>query len=497
VDIRDSKTASVIIEDIESNQTQLRRIAEYKAYKVECGAQREYVIERLSQLFPESYKTMRVSDISLSRKVISKISKAYKDKPIRDAGDSTDVLGEVYTAGMFNRAFKEFERDYNRQSYGLLWINRVNDNVCLHSLKGFEAFVVRYQGSGELKCVIINYPDTEITTTTSSDTDFMDNIIAESQNDSSANSRIYAMWTKEHHSVWRTRVSKDAKGNAVQELVGVPISDNMDMINPLGVLPFVFASKSTAIDLPFINPITEQSIMYNLLQSDLLTAAALQGYGQLVLKMPEGTEMKNLHTGMTTAINLPLVENADNQADASYINANPDLDGMRETIKEFAQQVLSEHGITAGQASGEFSSGLERLIANADVTDLVDSNQQQFAEIEKQVFEVVKRYGEVYGDFSLGNDELKVVFPKSKVLISDAETLQNIKTRMELGLITEVEAMQIIDPNLGDDQAREKLEEIKREKQNKISTFMGGINANIRNGSQQNDQPQEEVEQDS
>ena len=47
MDIRTPAIAQTLIEDIEANQTQDRRIAEYKAYKVETGAQREYIVERL------------------------------------------------------------------------------------------------------------------------------------------------------------------------------------------------------------------------------------------------------------------------------------------------------------------------------------------------------------------------------------------------------------------------------------------------------------------
>lgn len=487
MDIRNPDVAKEIINDIEAEQTMKRRVGEYAAYKVDSGAQLEYVRDRLERLFPESYLTMRVSDISLSHKVLSKLSKAYKDRPIRTMGSGTDVLNEIYKEGNFNRGFKDFERDFNRQGYGLLWVNLVNGKLCLHSLKGFESFVIRNEASGDLEAVIINYPDSEITTTASSDTDYMDQIIAESQNDSSAQSRIYAMWTKDHHSVWRIQPSKSNRGNFVKTIMNMEIPGNEHMSNDLGILPFVFASKSTAIDLPFLNPLTEQSIMYNVLQSDLLTSCALQGYGQLVTKMPEGMEVTRLNTGMTTAINLPLVEGADEQADASYINANPDLKGMSDTIKEYAEQVLSQHGITSGQAAGEFNSGLERLIANADVTDIIDSNQAYFAEIEEEVANIVKVYGEKFGEFSIRKeDEFRVVFPKAKVTISDAETLQNIKTRMELGLITEVEAMQIIDPNLDDDDAREKLELIKAEKQEKLNSFMGNFN----NGQEGNEAPE-------
>ena len=73
MDIRQTEVARLLIEDIEALQTQERRINEYKSYKVENGAQREYVLERLARLFPESYGTMRVSDISLSAKVNAKL----------------------------------------------------------------------------------------------------------------------------------------------------------------------------------------------------------------------------------------------------------------------------------------------------------------------------------------------------------------------------------------------------------------------------------------
>jgi len=477
MDIRLSEVAKKIIEDIETNQTQLRRINEYKAYKVEVGAQREYVTERLRELFPESYQNMRVSDVSLSQKVGSKLGKAYKDSPIRTMGSNTDAMIEVYDKGGFDRGFKDFERDFNRQNYGLLWVNKTKDGLCLHSLKGYESFVIRDQSSGKLEAVIINYPDNEITTTLGSDSDYMEQIIAESQNDASSNTRIYAMWTAEHHSVWRIQASLSSLGSTVKEILNLPLEGNEGMINPLGRLPFVFASKSSSSELPFLNPITEQSITYNVLQSDLLTSCALQGYGQLVVKTPEGYEIKALNTGMTTAINLPLVEGVENQADASYINANPDLQGMRETINDYAKHILSQHGITAGQSAGEFSSGLERLIANADVSDIIASNQVYFSEIEAEVAAIVAVYGEVYGDFNLGDpDEFRIIFPKPKVMISDAETLQNIRTRMELGLITDTEAMQIIDPNLDDEEAKAKLEEIKEQKKEKLNSFMGGFN---------------------
>lgn len=477
MDIRDKNIASQIIEDIEAEQTEKRRIAEYKSYKVASGAQLQYTTLALKELFPQSYQTMRISDVSVSRKVLNKVSKAYKEKPIRTMGDSTEALTEVYDNGGFNRTFQEFERDFNRQKYGLLWVNNINDKISLHSLKGFESFVIIGKG-GKLDGVILNYPDTDITTTSTSDTDYMEQMVAESQDDSSAGTRVYAMWTAQHHSVWKVKLEKGLNGKLAKNIINIPLDGNVSGVNPLGIIPFVFATQSSSPDLPFINPITEQSITINLLMSDVLSSASIQGYGQLVVRMPEGYELNKLHTGMTTAINLPLVEGNENQADASYINANPDLAGMNDVVEKYISEVLGEHGITGGQTAGAFNSGLERLIANADVTDIVNANQSYFSDIESQVVEIVKRWGEVTGQFKLGDDDFNVVFPKSKITISDKETLENIEKRLSLGLMTEVEALQVIDPNLDDEAAQEKLENIKKERESKIGGFLDGGQSN-------------------
>jgi hypothetical protein len=92
-----------------------------------------------------------------------------------------------------------------------------------------------------------------------------------------------------------------------------------------------------------------------------------------------------------------------------------------------------------------------------------------YSEVEGQVIEILKAYGKLTDS----SDEYKVIFQKSKVLISDGEVLENIKKRMDMGLITRVEALQIIDPNLTDDDASKKLEKINEERQNNINTFMG------------------------
>ena len=471
MDIRNESFARSLIDEIESEQFRTRREAEYKAYKISDGGQLPYIEERLKKLFPKSHTTMRISDISLSNKVLTKVSSAYKESPIRDLGKETEKLEELFVDGDFDLKMSEFDRDFNRQRYALLWVNRIDNKPSFHSLKGFEEFVKINKKTGKPEIVILNYPDSQITHTGFSKADGIEQQLSESQDDTSAESRIYAMWTAEFHSVWRLTEEKDVSGHVTKKIEKMLVPGNESESNDLGRLPFVYRSKSSSPDLPFLNQLTEQSIMYNILNSDRLTAMALQGYGQLVVSLPEDTTLQKMHTGMTTAMSLPIIAGADVQADAKYINPNPDLSGMKETVNDFAADVVSEHlGVSQSTSNGEkFSSGLERLIANASVTDKITGNQMIYSKVEKEVVDILR----AYGDLAQNGQELVTTFTKSKIMISDGETLKNIKARRDMGLMTRVSALMVINPNLSKDGAKRELAEIDQEPRDKMNDFFG------------------------
>ena len=477
LDIRDSQIIRRLVSDIESTESKTRRENEIKAYKCAEGAQKEYVIQKLSQLFPKSYNTMRVSDVSLSKKVLDKLA-AYTSQPIRKIStpELSQALSDIYTEGNFQDSLQEFDRDFNRQKYGLLWVRRREERFSLDSLKGFESFVVINKDTNELECVILNYPGSYLTSTGFGDSDGVNQLISESQDDSSAQSKVYVLWTKDFHTVWR--VESEATG--IGSVTYVTQEGNEEGVNPLGAIPFVWKSKNSSADLPYLNNITEQSIETNILMSDLLTSSSNQGHGQLVIKRHPETKLSHVHSGQSTAIELPLIEGSDVQNDAFYINANPDLGGMKDTVSSYIQAILSEHGINGSAGlSGEsesFSSGIERMIAQADVQNQIRQNQSTYSKLEQEAFEIIKKYLEVEGGNFFGEEELTIIFEKPKVMISDKETLENIEKRLSLGLITKIEALQMLDPNLDDNAAKERLDLINEEKRGILDGFSSRSN---------------------
>ena len=77
------------------------------------------------------------------------------------------------------------------------------------------------------------------------------------------------------------------------------------------------------------------------------------------------------------------------------------------------------------------------------------------------------------------DDELQIIFPKAKVLVSDEQTLKNIQLMLDLGLIEEWEKFIKMDPNLSEQEAKEKLERINTQKEEQAMKLLGGAGGNL------------------
>ena len=279
------------------------------------------------------------------------------------------------------------------------------------------------------------------------------------------------MWSKDKFAkVTIKRAS--GHGNAAETKIDVVFDKQTK--NVLGRLPGTYYQRDTSIDYPIRTNLPLQSIEWNVSFSDLKTAAATQGHGQLVLKHPEGQPIKEAHMGMFTALALPQSKKADAaETTADYISASPDLAGQLEVLKFDLSNILDEQQIKAkGTIEGgveRFASGFDRLLSEADVQDVIEENQSMYAAtIEQGVFDTLSAYEKAMQKNTFAKTEdLTVYFEKPKVLISDKETIDNIKARDEIGLSLDHEKHMVINPNLSEDDALEREVEIQEQKKKK------------------------------
>jgi len=187
--------------------------------------------------------------------------------------------------------------------------------------------------------------------------------------------------------------------------------------------------------------------------------------------------------GQTQAVNLPQSEkDGAPPTTFDYKTSGAQLGPMMDADMTYLKQVLKEHGIENTDMSLDGSSpesGIAKAIGSASVMKAIERNQQYYTKTEKKMFEIIKAWDKLLGTRLFSEeDELQIVFPKPKVMVSDRETLENIQKMLDLGLIEEWEKFIKMDPNLSEEEAKEKLERIEASKMAKAQSFLGGMNGN-------------------
>jgi len=349
--------------------------------------------------------------------------------------------------------------------------------------------------TGELETVILSYPDGNITGF-SDKNDGVDQKIMESANDAGVETKTYTMWSKEFHAAWIVKTHKDEKGKMVSELKLVEDPENPDLKNPLGKLPFEWLSQDWDVpDKPVENSLPLESVWINILNSDLLTGASRASLGMLTIKYPAGSEVKQLFTGHSVSLELPQsTEEGAPPTEADFINPSPDLEGIKGVVYDYASSIMADHGLDGVSLAGSeknFTSGFDRMLAMADVTEVREENAQRYEEFEQGIFEIIKKFDEVNGTglFKL-EDQLEVHYVKPKPLQSEMDILTAFKLKRELNAAKEHTVIQELNPNLSEDQAIEMLEEIKEDKLANAKQF--GLSLGVDDGQVQEPDQEEQ-----
>ncbi len=285
IDLINKKHVEHIIEEIENQENVDRKIREWDAYQIRTGNQKDFTVKKLKEIYPKTWSKFRISDISLAKKVTKKRSKAYKTQPIRELENSTET--EKYQAilktGKFSRSFKEFDSIFNAHKYALMFVRFINPEdgggekgmYFAQSLAPYQYDLIRDEKTGKPLIFILNLPDSEITGILSHN-DGIEQAISESQGDTSAETKFYAMWSDERHVLVKVRTSRrqlsDNSTKIEKEVTFVPIPDNAGMVNGFGTLPIAYEQVDTEVDYPTPNNLADQSVEWNVACSDLKTA---------------------------------------------------------------------------------------------------------------------------------------------------------------------------------------------------------------------------------
>jgi len=472
----------LILGEIEREENQLRKRKEFKSFQIYDGNLKSYVQSRIKEMYPKTWQAYTISDYSILKKIVDKKSKAYKEAPIRKADSETANLKyqDIADNSSLNSAMQNLDRYFNQHKYGMIssFMELSNDGTPVFDfmpLAPYEFDCIK-DDKGNLKVVILSYPSSNITI--GSDGDGVDTLIAGPSADEGSNSKLYAFWTDTNHYVVRISIGSDGKRKGIPEILAFP--DNPNNINPWGYLPFVYIPENDGANYPVASPLADQTVELNALLSVYLTSGNMQ-VGQLVLKYPQDQDIQMVTHGLMTGIKLPQSKDPDSgETTAEYISPAPNMDGHRTSIMTFLNLILDEQGIKPASGTDitaeKFASGLDRMISESDVQDIIESNQTIYSQVEKNLFAIVKAQLDSINDRSIGDEKLQVIYRKPKMLITDTERLNNLKTMIDLGLLEEWEKFTYIDPNMTEEQAKEKLARIQQADSDRMSSLVEASN---------------------
>lgn len=431
--VLDSFNLLPILKEIDSKHERNRRLEELRNAQIFDGLLHEYVQEKLQKLYPKTWDCYNVADYNIHRKITEKKSKSYVKPPTRmlDQETETELYNSILEKFNFNDAMKLMDLYKNRHAYCAVGVlKEFGDKYSFWTLAPYD-FNVHRDENGEIHAW--SFP-----------------------HGADDNGETWSIWTNESYLKVKT---KDFKSFAI-----IPIDNNPEMINPYGILPFVYVPMDMAGNYPNTMSLPRQTIELNTNLSIYLTSGNMQ-IGQLVLKYPKSVKIDWVVSGLMTAMKLEQEEKPDRpRTEAEYISPNPNLEGHKDSIMTYMAMILDEHGMTSsGVVKGgeKFTSGFDRLLSSADVQDIIEDNQDVYTRVENAIYNIIKQMNLNDNVFTFKSEKLKVRFARPKILSSDSEKLDNLAKKKALGLWEEWELILEIDPNMSEEEAKEKAARLK------------------------------------
>lgn len=458
-----------IIEEIKSYNNQVQKKDSLKQFEIFRGRIYPYVLEYLQSLLSEnSVREMPViSALNILKRVIKQSATLYQEAPTRTfvnlSDDQIKVLTQVYEDMQIDQKMAKANEYYKIQDQTHLQVLLENQKLHLRCLMRHHIDVVPDEMNSEFAdaYIVTGFDRSMYSPRLSESEDSMNQLIADPE-DYKEQAKKYALWSNDYNFVM----------NEQGGIISGP-----DVVNPIGLMPFVDICNYK--DFEYFNrldmSVTDFTVQLNGAMSDLGQIVRMQGFAQAYLKGPEDLIPQNIVIGPAYVLKLPIDKNNPTETEFGFASPNSDLAGSINYIETLISTFLSSVGIDPKTISGKaesksYSSGIERLLANLERFEATRADQEAFINGEKKLFKIICRYLNTYaGSDALKykiaaideeNADIEISFKKPEMIQTDEEKLRSIREKLELQLMTQVEAI-ALDRNISEEAAVEVFDKIK------------------------------------
>ncbi len=519
-DILDVKFRANVIKEIMGAENQARKLEQYKRYEVYKDKVAKHTkILLLKQFDDKTVKEMEISltNVSLCKKIINKLSRVYAagvertlKKKRGNAKAGQEVFDKFQKHIKINSVMKKANR-YLRIHYNI-WVmalpkairdamgNILNYDLKLSVLPPFLFDVIEDPEDKEnAKVLILSNFIAESGVIKSDDParngqrgvagqsspinnfargDGKDQVIADTPMDSDPKNRNFIWWSQNYHFVTDTK--------------GVISGGPKDFQNPIKVIPGI--SLNADQDGDYYSQggedLIDSCILANAMMTNINHIGIQQGYGQAWMRGKNLPQQVRL--GPTNIIKLEMSAEGES-SEFGFANSNAPLNELKElTVTQIALLLstnnLSTKGVKVNLDSGvDFPSGVAAMIDQSESTEDVKDQVQLFLDQEPSLWEILKKWVDLYKERKLLIEDLQEVdFDPKEILInileakpiqSESEKLDNLKKRKDLGINTMIELIKMDNPGITDEEAEKKLLELTEEKQKQMLEAQANMDA--------------------
>lgn len=522
-EILDQSKRAKIIEEIKGTENQWRKHEAYKRYQCFKDNTKRYVVENmLSQFDISTVIEMRysISNISISKKIIDKLSKVYSNgcvRQIMEDDQATQNMTDVAKALEFNTQMKSANRFLKLQRNLGLYLKPCPTEdgkwtIKIQPLNPYLYDVVEdYYDRTKSLCHILSHYRPQNNVLLSVESGFSnaqsrlategnqrDETIADKPIDEGAGEQeTFIWWSDKYH------FTTDSHGAII------PQGTNSGTDNPIGIDAVVDISidQDGSFWAEGGSDITDGSILLNSMLTHVNHVGVTQGYGQAF--MTGNSLPRNIKIGPTKMILGEYKKDEQDRPEFDFKSANPQLDSMRGLVEAYLALLLTTNNLSTNGISAQLSgathaaSGVALIIDKAESLEDVQDQRQIFIDKEPKIWQVISNIINVYGPNMIDElkglslpdgfeDKFNIKFYDPTPVMTEAEKLANMKLRQDLGLDSLITLLMKDDPSLDEKQAEAKLLKIMEQKmmimakeheaQSKLGINMVDNSANPQNG---------------
>ena len=405
-----------------------------------------------------------------NNQVISKLGQIYRafaqlklDVQINDNNNIykqvINAISNVYSFGVD----REFENEDNQELYNNLRINKVMSQANRY-VNAFNDVLIQvsWDSNKEQPKIMLRLPHQTEVGYNQGEVEWVAYFVEMTGKDN--DTERWAYWSDtEHYYV--------DKQNGEDKIVAV--EDNEEMVNPFGVLPFVylhngwrdedFFDKYTGDDLTggTIDMAVHLTFLNHIIKTQSFKQLVGKGdnVGELLGQVLDPLSILTL-TGQNTEI--------------SVLDLQSNYDQLHKVAQELANNLAISYGVSPSQfrMTSQASSGFALQMENLKLDRFTLEQQADFKVYEQELFGMLKVVSDYYGK-PMGDGDMTVDFQEPNYPSSKSEQLQIDQTAIDMGLTSPHKVLMRNNPDLTEEDARVDVDDninARNEMLNKVKT---------------------------